>query len=429
MSTKFEVEKFTGSNDFGLWKMKMKMKAVLVKEGLATALEGEDKLPASMDAAEKKILLEKAYSSLILGLGDKVLREVKKEKSAAGIWTKLESLYMSKAVPNRIHLKQQFFGFTMDERKSIADNMYDFKKLIQDLESLSIEIEDEDQALILLNSLPKSYANFVDTLKYGRQALKLEEIEVAINSKDVENRISGKSDADGLMVRGRPDKRQWKKNNTGNNRSRSKSKPRHIKCYHCHKEGHIRRDCPERKNKKRQEQEFENGDDDVATEGYEMTGSAAVSSPMIDDKTSLWHRRLAHVSEKGLMELSKQGLLCGDKLDKLSFCEHCVYGKMSIVKFNVGKHCTKGVVRHKTVRKTPQQNGLAERMNKTILKRVRRSSSTEVGKFGIEVELSNNLERPALEPLINQELVTNLEPPMLFKLQRKSLKNHVTLEM
>ncbi|KAI9160789.1 hypothetical protein LWI28_011577 [Acer negundo] len=122
----------------------MKMKAVLVEEGLAAALEGEDKLPQSMDAVEKKTLLEKAYSSLILGLGDKVLREVKKEESTAGIWAKLESLYMSKAVPNRIHLKQQFFGFTMDERKSVADNMYDFKKLIQDLESLFIDIEDED---------------------------------------------------------------------------------------------------------------------------------------------------------------------------------------------------------------------------------------------------------------------------------------------
>ena len=37
MSTKFEVEKFTGSNDFGLWKMNMK--AMLVKEGLDVALE------------------------------------------------------------------------------------------------------------------------------------------------------------------------------------------------------------------------------------------------------------------------------------------------------------------------------------------------------------------------------------------------------
>ncbi|TXG57404.1 hypothetical protein EZV62_018717 [Acer yangbiense] len=51
-------------------------------------------------------------------------------------------------------------------------------------------------------------------------------------------------------------------------------------------------------------------------------------------KLETLYMRLAHVSEKGLMELSKQGLLCGDKLDKLSFCDHCVYGKMIRVKFN-----------------------------------------------------------------------------------------------
>ena len=118
---------------------------------------------------------------------------------------------MSKAIPNRIHLKQKFFGFKMDEHKSLADNMDEFKKLIQDLESMSITMVDKDQAVILLNSLPKSYANFVDTLKYSRQTLKLEEIGSAINAKDIENKASGKSDADGLMVRGRSDKRQWKK--------------------------------------------------------------------------------------------------------------------------------------------------------------------------------------------------------------------------
>ena len=48
MTTKFEVEKFTGTNDFGLWKMKMK--AVLVKEGLAAALDSADKLPTTLTA-------------------------------------------------------------------------------------------------------------------------------------------------------------------------------------------------------------------------------------------------------------------------------------------------------------------------------------------------------------------------------------------
>ena len=40
MGTKFEVEKFTGENDFGLWKTKIKV--VLVKEGLDIVLDGEE---------------------------------------------------------------------------------------------------------------------------------------------------------------------------------------------------------------------------------------------------------------------------------------------------------------------------------------------------------------------------------------------------
>lgn len=57
MGTKFKGEKFTSVNDFEVWKMKMK--AVLVKEGWATALESEDKFQQGMRDEEKKDLLEK----------------------------------------------------------------------------------------------------------------------------------------------------------------------------------------------------------------------------------------------------------------------------------------------------------------------------------------------------------------------------------
>ena len=53
----------------------------------------------------------------------------------------------------------------MDEQKSLKDNKDDFLKLIQDLESISVEVGNEDQAVILLNSLPQPYSNFVETLK------------------------------------------------------------------------------------------------------------------------------------------------------------------------------------------------------------------------------------------------------------------------
>ena len=81
--SKFEIEKFTGDNDYGLWKMKMR--AVLVREGLSATLDGESSLPETLSEKEKKDLLDRAYSTLILGLGDKVLREVKKMTTPAEI--------------------------------------------------------------------------------------------------------------------------------------------------------------------------------------------------------------------------------------------------------------------------------------------------------------------------------------------------------
>ena len=63
----------------------MKIRVLLVHHGLEQALEGENGLPTTMSEREKKEVLDKDHSALIPSLGDKILREVSKEKSAAAI--------------------------------------------------------------------------------------------------------------------------------------------------------------------------------------------------------------------------------------------------------------------------------------------------------------------------------------------------------
>ena len=50
------------------------------------------------------------------------------------------------------------------------------------------------------------------------------------------------------------------------------------------------------------------------------------------------------MNERGLIELEKYSLLCGDKVEKLDFCEHCVYGKACKDKFGTGQQRTKGTL-------------------------------------------------------------------------------------
>ena len=64
-------------------------------------------------------------------------------------------------------------------------------------------------------------------------------------------------------------------------------------------------------------------------QGSTVTGDAVVSmseDPDLDI-TRLWHMRLGHMRVRGLHVLSKQGLLCDQKTEKLDFCEYCVFGK------------------------------------------------------------------------------------------------------
>ena len=64
-------------------------------------------------------------------------------------------------------------------------------------------------------------------------------------------------------------------------------------------------------------------------QGSTIVGFAAISSfsDSASDNTYLWHMRLGHMSEACMSLLSKRGLLNGQKIGKLYFCEHCVFGK------------------------------------------------------------------------------------------------------
>lgn len=70
-SAKLDIEKFDGKNDFNLWQLKMR--ALLVHQGIVDALKGEPDLPTTMLDKEKKEVMEKAHSAIILSLGDRVI--------------------------------------------------------------------------------------------------------------------------------------------------------------------------------------------------------------------------------------------------------------------------------------------------------------------------------------------------------------------
>ena len=82
------------------------MLAVLIQQGVKVAFDGKDKKPVVMKDSEWEDADQKALSTIQLCITNDVLQEVLSRKTAESLWTKLESLYMTKTVVNRLDVLQ-----------------------------------------------------------------------------------------------------------------------------------------------------------------------------------------------------------------------------------------------------------------------------------------------------------------------------------
>lgn len=81
--------------------------------------------------------LYKAHNTLILSLGDGVLREVGDKTTVVGLWKKLEDLYIKKSLIKRLCTKKRLYTLQMEEGSSLSTHIDNFNKIILDLEDIS----------------------------------------------------------------------------------------------------------------------------------------------------------------------------------------------------------------------------------------------------------------------------------------------------
>lgn len=123
-----------------------------------------------------------------------------------------------------------------------------------------------------MNALPKSCENFKDALQLGReQSIALKQVHLSLIQKRLQTE---EMHGEGVTARGRPKKRNQK--NNFKNKSWSKSKGKY-KYFHCHKAGHFKRNCLDKKNKPR-DQPKESGKALVASEGDDTAEGLAITN-------------------------------------------------------------------------------------------------------------------------------------------------------
>jgi len=167
-------------------------------------------------------------------LSDEILYNVMNEETTADLWCRLESLYMTKSLSNKLFKKKHVYSLRMKEGTSIL-HLNAFNKILSDLLALEVILEEKDKAFLLLSSLPSSYDHLTTTIMYGMETLELEDVKQMLQNNKLMKKTNSTEKASGLFIKGQ--------------RGRSKSKgykrdpeaSNSFSYYFCKKPGHFKK--------------------------------------------------------------------------------------------------------------------------------------------------------------------------------------------
>ena len=293
---KVKIEKFDG-RDFSFWKMQIE--DYLYQKKLYQPLSGVK--PEDMKQEEWNLLDRQALGVIRLTLAKNVAFNIVNEKTTAGLMKALSDMYEKPSAANKVYLMRRLFNLKMGEGISVTDHINEFNTILAQLESVQIKFEDEVKALILLSSLPDSWAATVTAVSSSTRenTLKLSDIRDLILSEDVRKRDSGDSSShvsnSALNTEGRGRTTQKGQNGRGRSKSRGKGQRKFqsdVTCWNCDKRGHFSNQCkaPKKnkshKNKKRDDDESANAATDELDDALICSLDSPVDSWIMDSGAS-----------------------------------------------------------------------------------------------------------------------------------------------
>lgn len=96
------------------------------------------------------------------------------------------------------------FSFRIDPTKDLEDNLDTFNNLVQDITNAGYIVYEGYKVVVLLNTIPETYKEVKDTIKYSRDILISYIVINSLRSKELELEIErGNAGSENLFVRGR----------------------------------------------------------------------------------------------------------------------------------------------------------------------------------------------------------------------------------
>ena len=82
------------------------------------------------------------------------------EEIATELWSRLESLYKTKSLSNKLYLMKQLYGLRMKEETTMLEHLNFFNMVINELLAVDVKIDEKNKTLIEFTfTVIRSYRN------------------------------------------------------------------------------------------------------------------------------------------------------------------------------------------------------------------------------------------------------------------------------
>lgn len=234
------LQQFDGT-DYLVWSSLME--AVLTAKGLGQVLsvkpEGTDDDTWNKDDT-------KARAIILLSVNREIVKSIVHLRTSREIWTKLKQLHLQKSESNKIQLQQDFYNARMESGVKISEFVSRMEYITSQLKDFGEQISESALIAKIVSGLPTEYKHFMSAwLGTAESERTFDKLLSRLLAEEAILKETESKESVALNVRidktskGKSDKKRDKKN---------------IECYHCHKKGHYKRDCRQRK---RDEQDSE----------------------------------------------------------------------------------------------------------------------------------------------------------------------------